>query len=207
MDLVLSERRWLRLSSFTAFYVAQGVPIGLVGALLPWLVAEGYSEAEVAWFATWVTAPWAIKLLAGPVMDRFTVPSMGFRRPWALAAQVGLVLALVALAAAGAAGSSLVALTAAGFVINMFAATQDVAVDGMAIDILPLNERGRANAFMAFGQDLRRIGVHCAVRLSRRSSRSRGRRGRLRGGCGGDFWPRRDRPRTPRREAGTVERG
>ena len=39
-----------------------------------------------------------------------------------------------------------------GFVTNAFAATQDVAVDGMAIDVPPMNERGRANAFMAFGQ-------------------------------------------------------
>ena len=36
--------------------------------------------------------------------------------------------------------------------INTFAALQDVAVDGMAIDVLPEGERGRANAFMAFGQ-------------------------------------------------------
>ena len=43
-------------------------------------------------------------------------------------------------------------LVAIGFVINTFAALQDVAVDGMAIDVLPENERGRANAFMAFGQ-------------------------------------------------------
>ena len=41
---------------------------------------------------------------------------------------------------------------AAGFLVNSFAATQDVAVDGMAIDVLPPAERGRANAFMAFGQ-------------------------------------------------------
>ena len=39
-----------------------------------------------------------------------------------------------------------------GTIVNTFAALQDVAVDGMAIDILPEGERGRANAFMAFGQ-------------------------------------------------------
>ena len=38
------------------------------------------------------------------------------------------------------------------FAVNLFAAVQDVAVDGMAIDVLPPTERGRANALMAFGQ-------------------------------------------------------
>ena len=43
-------------------------------------------------------------------------------------------------------------LTAVVFTINLFAAVQDVAVDGMAIDVLPESERARANALMAFGQ-------------------------------------------------------
>ena len=43
-------------------------------------------------------------------------------------------------------------LTAIAFAVNLFAAVQDVAVDGMAIDVLPPSERGRANALMAFGQ-------------------------------------------------------
>ena len=36
--------------------------------------------------------------------------------------------------------------------LNCFGAAQDVAVDGMAMDVLPEEEHGRANAFMGFGQ-------------------------------------------------------
>ena len=43
-------------------------------------------------------------------------------------------------------------LTWVAFAVNVFSSVQDVAVDGMAIDVLPAEERGRANAFMAFGQ-------------------------------------------------------
>ncbi|HJL62476.1 MAG TPA: MFS transporter, partial [Pseudomonadales bacterium] len=43
-------------------------------------------------------------------------------------------------------------LTWVAFLVNCFASVQDVAVDGMAIDVLPADERGRANSFMAFGQ-------------------------------------------------------
>lgn len=157
--LALSESRWLRFGSFTAFYFAQGVPLGLLsGAVVPWLAANGASEGQVAAFTAWVGLPWALKLIAGPFMDRFTFLPMGFRRPWVLALQSGLVLSLLVLAAVGTGfedgikGGSLLALTVAGAAVNAFAATQDVAVDGMAIDVLPAGERGRANAFMGFGQ-------------------------------------------------------
>jgi PAT family beta-lactamase induction signal transducer AmpG len=45
-------------------------------------------------------------------------------------------------------------LTAIGFAINAFTATQDVAVDGMSIDLVPIEEEGRLNAFMSFGKTI-----------------------------------------------------
>ncbi len=153
-SLVLSERRWLRFGAFCAFYFAQGVPIGLLSVAIPaWLAQEGASVGDLARFAAIVSAPWGFKLIAGPFMDRFKFLPMGFRRPWVMGAQGGLVVSFLALAAMGDMDSqSLLPFMAMGFVINAFSATQDVAVDGMAIDILPQDERGRANAFMAAGQ-------------------------------------------------------
>ncbi len=152
MNAVLSERRWLRFGAFTACYFAQGVPIGLVTLAIPARLVElGASVADLALFTMVVTLPWALKLIAGPFMDRFTFPTMGFRRPWVLLAQGGLTLSLLGLAFGDLQGP-LIPLAIAGAVVNLFAATQDVAVDGMAIDLLHPDERGRANAFMAFGQ-------------------------------------------------------
>lgn len=152
--LSLVESRWLRFATFTAFYFAQGVPIGLLTVALPaWLGQQGRPLTEVAGYVAVVGLPWGIKLFVGPFMDRFTFLAMGFRRPWVLGAQAGLVLSLLAMAALGDLSSdSLLPLMTLGFVTNAFAATQDVAVDGMAIDVLPIEDRGRANAFMAFGQ-------------------------------------------------------
>ena len=156
MQLVLSQSRWLRFGSFSAFYFAQGVPIGLLSIAIPaWLAEQGSTLGEIGAYLGWIGLPWALKLIAGPFMDRFTFLPMGFRRPWVIALQGGLVLSLVAVAFVGAGyevGDPLMALTVAGVVVNIFAATQDVAVDGMAIDVLPEDERGRANAFMGFGQ-------------------------------------------------------
>ena len=157
--LVLTEHRWLRFGSFSAMYFAQGVPLGLLTIALPaWLAEQGASLGQVGAYLGWVSLPWALKLIGGPFMDRFTFLPMGFRRPWVLAMQGGLVVSLLLLAVVGAgfddglASGSLALLTAAGALVNTFAAVQDVAVDGMAIDVLPADERGRANAFMGFGQ-------------------------------------------------------
>ena len=152
MPLVLAEQRWLRFGAFSAFYFAQGVPNGLLAAAIPvWLAEKGVSDGDTALYLTAITLPWALKLVTGPFMDRFTYLAMGFRRPWVALAQGGLTASLLALALVDV-GASLLPLMCVGFVVNAFAATQDVAVDGMAIDVLPENERGRANAFMACGQ-------------------------------------------------------
>lgn len=154
MQLALTKRRWLRFGTFSALYFAQGVPIGLLTVAVPaWLAERSASLSDVALFSAVVSLPWAFKLVAGPFMDRFTFLAMGFRRPWVIFAQACLALSFVALALVGNLdGGSLVPLMAIGCIVNAFAAIQDVAVDGMAIDILPPEERGRANAFMGFGQ-------------------------------------------------------
>ena len=149
----LTETRWLRLASFTAFYYAQGVPIGLLTIAVPaWLAEHGVGLAEIASYQGVIGLPWGFKLLAGPFMDRFAFPPMGRRRPWVIGAQFGLMLSMTSLMIVPDVGGHIALLATLGFLINMFASIQDVAVDGMAIDVLPTTERGRANALMAFGQ-------------------------------------------------------
>jgi PAT family beta-lactamase induction signal transducer AmpG len=153
MNLILSQSRYLRYFSFTILYVAQGFPFGLVTVALPaFLLERGASPAAVGAFVGGAMLPWTFKWLAGPMMDRFTYLAMGRRRPWVLLAQLGLALTGLTFAFFPGALDDLVALTALCFVLNCFGAAQDVAVDGMAMDVLPEDEHGRANAFMGFGQ-------------------------------------------------------
>jgi len=136
-------------------YLAQGIPIGLISIALPaWLAAHGTDVAQIATLAAITGLPWGFKLIAGPFMERFSFPPMGRRRPWVLAAQAGLTLSMLSLMMVSDPVAQFWTVVALGFVINSFAAVQDVAVDGMAIDVLPEQEQGRANAFMAFGQVL-----------------------------------------------------
>ena len=151
--LYLTRSMPLRLFGFSFLYLAQGVPIGLFSIALPaWLAARGVDVAEIASMAAITGLPWAFKLIAGPFMDRFSFPAMGRRRPWVMAAQAGLTLSMLSLVTITEPVEQLWTIIVIGFVINSFAAVQDVAVDGMAIDLLPERERGQANALMAFGQ-------------------------------------------------------
>jgi PAT family beta-lactamase induction signal transducer AmpG len=153
MRLILTENRLLRYFSFTVFYVAQGLPFGLVTIALPaYLAEQGVSGGVIGGFIGFAMLPWTFKILAGPMMDRFSFLAMGRRRPWVIVAQSGLVLTGVAFAFFPEALENIAVLTALCFTLNCFGAAQDVAVDGMAIDVLPPEEHGRANAFMALGQ-------------------------------------------------------
>ncbi len=54
-----------------------------------------------------------------------------------MSAQLGLTLSMASLALVTDAATQIALLTAIAFAVNLFAAVQDVAVDGMAIDVLP----------------------------------------------------------------------
>jgi PAT family beta-lactamase induction signal transducer AmpG len=85
-------------------------------------------------------------------MDRYEFLPMGRRRPWVIGAQLGLSLSLLALILVENPAEQIGLLMVIGVLINSFAATQDVAVDGMSIDLTPVREQGRLNASMSFGK-------------------------------------------------------
>ena len=153
MNLILTESRKLRFFTFTMLYLAQGFPFGLVNTALPAYLAEnGASGVAIGSFIGIANLPWSFKLLAGSFMDRWTFLAMGRRRPWVIFAQSCMVLTGLAFLFFPGGLNNIALLSALCFTLNVFGASQDVAVDGMAIDVLPVEEHGRANAFMAFGQ-------------------------------------------------------
>jgi PAT family beta-lactamase induction signal transducer AmpG len=151
----LSDSAKTRYATGALAYFAQGIPMGLLHIALPaWLAVEGVSASGIAGFLGIIMLPWAFKLLVGPLMDHFEFLPMGKRRPWVLAAQFGMVVSLLALMWLDDPVAQIGLLTAIGFAINAFTATQDVAVDGMSIDLVPVEEEGRLNAFMSFGKSV-----------------------------------------------------
>lgn len=140
-------------------YFSQGLPLGLFGVAFPTHMAEiGYTKSEIAQFLAIIGLPWAFKFLAGPLMDRVSFLIYGHRRPWVVIAQLGLMITFATSAAvAGFGGTNLFLLAGCGFVLNLFASTQDVAVDGLAIGILKETERSKATALMFGSQSIGRL--------------------------------------------------
>jgi PAT family beta-lactamase induction signal transducer AmpG len=149
----LSTSPRMRYLTGALAYFAQGIPKGLLHIALPaWLAAEGVPAAEIAAFLGVIMLPWAFKLLVGPLMDHYEFLPMGKRRPWVLAMQFGMVVSLLGLGLVEDPARQISLLMAVGFVINLFTAAQDVAVDGMSIDLVPLEQEGRLNSYMSFGK-------------------------------------------------------
>jgi PAT family beta-lactamase induction signal transducer AmpG len=153
INWVLAESSRMRYAAGSSMYFAQGIPYGLMNIAVPaWLASQGVGAGEIASFLAVIILPWAFKLLSGPLMDRFQFLAMGRRRPWVLGAQLGMTLSFFSLIFIDNPAEQVGLLTLLGLFINVFAATQDVAVDGMAIDVTPVEEQGRLNGFMVFGK-------------------------------------------------------
>lgn len=154
-NLVLAESPRARFLTGSMMYFAQGIPYGLLSIAIPaWLASEGVAAGDIASFLAVITLPWAFKIAGGPLMDRYEFLAMGRRRPWVLAMQLGLTVSLLGLALVERPAEQMGLLMLLGVLINIFAASQDVAVDGMSIDLTPIEEQGRLNAFMAFGKSI-----------------------------------------------------
>ena len=147
--LILSENEFLRYFTFSSLYVAQGIPEGMTFFAIPaWLAMNDKSPAEIGAFVGVIGIPWSFKILVAPLMDRFTYLPMGRKRPWIIIGQLGLIISLLTASFINDPLNNLNMLMVAGFFISFFGAFQDVAVDGMAIDILPINQQARANGLM-----------------------------------------------------------
>ncbi|MFL1012940.1 MFS transporter [Flavisericum labens] len=149
LNLVLSENSFLRYFNFSALYLAQGAPEGITFYAIPaWLAMNGKTPAEIASFVAVIGIPWSLKLFIAPLMDRFTILSMGRKRPWVIFGQLGLIISFLAIGLVPDPLNNLSGLMMAGFFISFFGAFQDVATDGMAVEIVPNNEKARANGLM-----------------------------------------------------------
>lgn len=116
------------------------------------MLSEGLSALKVSGFAGMIMLPWGLKVIVAPIMDRVTFISMGRRRPWVI---TGLTFASLGYVAMGLISDPLNHFTSfmiAGMVASGCTALMDVAVDGMAVEIVPSEEQTQANGLMWGGK-------------------------------------------------------
>lgn len=152
-DLVLSDSSKVRLFSFFILYFAQGLPLGLATVAMPaWLAANGAPDADVAAIVATAYLPWSFKWIPAALMDRYSYLPMGRRRLWLILAFTLMMAAFLIAAVTAPGAGDIQLLVAITFLLGAGSAVQDVAVDGLAVDILPGPEQGAASSFMFGGQ-------------------------------------------------------
>jgi MFS transporter, PAT family, beta-lactamase induction signal transducer AmpG len=141
------------LATLGGLYLVQGLPYGFQAEALPSLMAERGVSLESIGFSSALAAPWMGKALFAPLVDRFGSSRIGRRKSWIL--PLTALLAVTAfIAAFYANGASLTPLLVLIFLMNLFGAMQDIAVDGLAVDLLDSSELGAGNAIQVIGYRL-----------------------------------------------------
>lgn len=138
-----------RLGILSVFYLVQGLPFGFQAKALPvYLTTHGLSLTHVG-FAGAVSAPWLLKPLWAPLVDRWGSARFGRRRSWIVPLQAALASTCLGLAFVPA--EALLLFLAMIALTNLFAATMDIAVDGLAVDLLEVDELGWGNIAQVVG--------------------------------------------------------
>ncbi len=141
-----------KLALLSSLYFSQGLPYGFFTQALPVWMRQAGMDLTIIGFSSILALPWGLKMLWAPLVDRCDGSPLGRRRGWILPLQGLTAVALIALALVGGGSGEqstgapiIAAMAVAMFVTNLFAATQDIATDGFAIDLLSSSERGLGN--------------------------------------------------------------
>ncbi len=144
----MRERR--QVAAFTLLYAAEGAPIGFIWWALPALLrSEGVPIERITSLTAVLLLPWVFKFLWAPLVDALRSRRWGFRA-WILSAQLGMAAALAPLMWLDPAkhfDTWCLLLLAHAFA----AATQDVAIDALAINSVAPARRGLLNGCMQAG--------------------------------------------------------
>jgi PAT family beta-lactamase induction signal transducer AmpG len=129
---------------------SSGLPLLLtLSTLSYWLAKNGVDKTSIGLFAS-VGVPYSFKFLWAPLLDRIRPPFLGRRRGWAIAIQIALALAILAMGftdpRVNAWWTALAAL-----VVAFLSASQDIVIDAYRIEILPEAEQGAGSAATQVG--------------------------------------------------------
>eukprot|EP00053_Salpingoeca_punica_P008633 m.77239 g.77239 ORF g.77239 m.77239 type:complete len:463 (+) comp14687_c0_seq1:337-1725(+) len=114
-----------------SLYFVQGLPFGFVTKLLPvYMRQQGFSLSQISG-SSLLFLPWLLKPLWAPFVEHTWSPRWGRRRTWILPMTAIMALCCLLMAALGLRAAVPVLL-----ILNVATATQDVAVDGLCIDIM-----------------------------------------------------------------------
>ena len=144
----LRSRRTLAVSVLS---FASGLPLGLVWYAIPDWMRDVGVDIRLVGLLTLAQAPWSFKVLWSPLMDRYVPPFWGRRPGWMAVTQLLLGVLVLMLAGLGERPEALWVVGALTFAIAIASASQDIAIDAYAVEVLRREEQGAAvGARLAF---------------------------------------------------------
>ena len=150
----LLSTRTGRLVAFFLLYATEGLPLGFTAtAIATQMRRQDLGPVAIGAFVGSLYLPWAFKWVMGPFVDTLSSDRFGRRRLWIVMMQLGMVGTLLIAMPIDFVGQ-LGLFTAIIFLHNACAATMDVAIDALAVGVLPESERGTANGFMFAGASI-----------------------------------------------------
>lgn len=151
------QPRQLYLLLFSLYW-AQGLPVGFMTHALPVILrSQGVSLAHIGGFGL-LMAPWAFKFLWAPYLDRHGHQDLRHYRTWIWVTQ-GLTVAVLLLLSMLPIAELNHPVYLLGFFIsllciNMLGATQDIATDALAVNLLQPQQQHWGNLFQVVGSRL-----------------------------------------------------
>lgn len=153
-----SASLYTRLGLLLTLYVCQGLPTGVFSQALPAILRRYDVPLTVIGLSGLLAMPWALKFLWAPWVESHFSVRWGQRRSWILPMQLlGIAMLLLMaffdpyrLATTQGVSEFFVLM----FLVNLFAATQDIATDGLAVRTLDFHERGLGNGVQVAGYRL-----------------------------------------------------
>ena len=143
-SLALAMSSWLT-ASVALLSFSSGMPLGLVWYAIPdWMRSIGVDIRVVGLF-TLAQAPWAFKVIWSPLMDRYVPPFWGRRRGWMAVTQIALAVLGLLLAGVGQHPEAIWVVGAIALAVALASATQDIAIDAYAVEVLRPEEQGAAS--------------------------------------------------------------
>lgn len=141
-----------------SLYWAQGLPVGFMTHALPIILrAEGVSLAHIGGFGL-LMLPWSIKIFWAPLVDRHGSKARGHYRSWIIPLQWLSVSVLIGLSFLPIQALNqplyLLIFFITLLVMNGIGATQDIATDGLAVNILKNEQQHWGNTFQVIGSRL-----------------------------------------------------
>jgi MFS family permease len=141
---------YYKLILLATLYTSQFIPTTFFLQALPVFMRQQNMSLEGIGFLGFLIIPSGLKFLWSPLIDRYRIGNLGHYRGWIICFQL-LLAAIIFFSAFIDIQNNLISLLICMFLACLFSASQDIATDALAVNLLEPQERGLGNAIQAGG--------------------------------------------------------